>query len=159
MVAISVSLLATFIAYLAVRYQVLSLCQSQVSEKAKECNKNINPTTQGVIETPQNISHIVSTIITTEQLINRTIGKRFYFLITKASLIDQLYLQLHTSIIDYIIRNTITKTFAEGQVKYHIMLQLDYCNKLFKKSSEKYGNATPEEINKKLKEYKRNINV
>ena len=153
--AISISLVATLIAYFAVRYQVLALCQTQISDKAKECNKNINIETQRIIETSHNISHVVSTIITTEQLVNRIIGKRFYLFITKASLIEQLYLQLHTSIIEYIIKNTITSTFEEGQVKYHLELQLDYCNRLFKKSIQKYNNATPREINDKLEEYKK----
>jgi hypothetical protein len=159
LLAIFISFLAIVMAYFAVRYQVLSLCQSQISDKAKDCNKNIDNATQRIIETPQNISHVVSTIITTEQLIDRIIGKRVYLFITKASLIEQLYLQLHTSIIEYIKKNTITETFKEGQVKYHIGLQLDYCKRLFEKAIQKYGNATPKEINDKIEEYKRKTKI
>jgi hypothetical protein len=156
LVPIFVSLIAVAIAYFAARFQGLSLIQNQIANKAKECNENIDKNTQRILNMPQNISHIVSTIINTEKLIDRIIKRKgTFFFFKKTSLIDQLYLQLHTSIIDYISQNTITPDFEEGQVKFHIKLQLDYCHRLFSSSIKEYGNATPKEIKKKLNEYKK----
>jgi len=155
--AILISIVAAFIAFIGVRSQIISLIKNQLADKARECNKNINAETHRIIETPQNISHVVSTIITGKLLLDRVIkNSRVFFLfgLGKQSLIDQFYFQLHTSIIEYIIANTITPTFEEGQVKEHIKFQLNYCNKLFGESIKNYGNATPKEIQDQLTKYK-----
>jgi len=156
--AIIISIIATIIAYLAARFQILSLLQNQLADKAKECNTNLDPETHMIIIKLQNISHVVSTIITTEYLIERVLKQGRLLLIRKQSLIDQFYLQLHTSIIDYIRKNKITPAFEDGIVKYHVELQLEHCHNLFTRSIEKYGNATPKEINDKLEAFKKNNN-
>ena len=155
--AIFISIVAVVLTSLGVRFQILSMLKNQLANKAAECNKNINQETHAIIENTQNISHVVSLIITGELLVNRVFkSSRFFFPFGygKQSLMDQFYFQLHTSIVEYIIKNQITSTFKEDRVKYHITLQLNYCHKLFKKSTEKYGNATPKEIQDKLKDYK-----
>lgn len=151
---IIVAIMAAGIAFLSARFQAISLLQTQITEKAKECNSNIDPITHEIILYPQNISNVVSAIITTEQLIDKVIKGASFLFLSKQSLIDQFYLQLHTSIIEYIKKNEITPSFEDNIIKYHIELQLKYCNELFNKSIEKYGNATPKVITEQLNAYK-----
>ncbi len=156
---IIISAIALFVAFINVRFQMISLIQRQLADKAKDCNDNINSETQQIIDTPQTKSKIVSSIVTANLLINRLTKSNclfFPFGFGKQSLIDQFYLQLHTSIIEYIIagNNRNSPDIVEGQIDYHIGLQLNYCNKLFCNSIKKFGNATPREIEIELNKFK-----
>jgi len=153
-----VSVIAVFISFINFRFQLISLVQKQLTDKANLCNENIDKETQRILDTPHNISKIVSSIITAKFLVERLTEKKvrmifFPFGYGRQSLIDHFYLQLHSSIIDYIMKNTITPSFQEGRVKFHLKLQLDYCSRFFIKSISKYGNATPKEIQDELDKY------
>ena len=156
-VAIFISLLALFISYINVRYQKISLIQKQLANKAKDCNDNIDPITQGLIITNQNKSKVVSAIITAYSLVERQTKNWLFFPFGygKQSLIDQFYLQLHTSIVDYIKNYSKSENseIVDGQVEFHIGLQSEYCHKIFAKSIISYRNATPDEIEEKLRQY------
>lgn len=147
-IPIIISAIAACIALFGLRFQMFSLIKNQLAEKARECNKNIDPETQAIIGKHQNISLVVSSIITGKLLIDKTF---FIFPYEKQSLIDQFYLQLHTSIIEYIKANTVTTAFGEGIVYYTLVAQLDYCHVMFSNSIKKFGNALPKEIEDKLK--------
>jgi hypothetical protein len=97
--ALIVALLAL---YIPTRYQIVSLINAQLSDKAKECNSNLDPNNLSYIP-PQNdkVSGILSAIITAEELLNYKLYlKKSPYLIKLdvQSLIDQFYLQLHTTI-------------------------------------------------------------
>jgi hypothetical protein len=51
------------------------------------------------------------------------------------------------------VDNSIKNNYDMDQI-YHIMEQIKYCNKWFKKSYKTYGNATPIELQKKIKDFK-----
>ncbi|MFA6667665.1 MAG: hypothetical protein WCS51_04890 [Bacilli bacterium] len=101
-VAIFIALIALIVSYKATRYQIISLLNAQLADKAKDCNSNLNRNDLSKIPTKNDkVSWIVSSIITAEEIINYQVDhKKSFFMIRYniQSLIDQFYLQLHTTI-------------------------------------------------------------
>jgi len=95
-------IIALFVGYLTTRYQIISLINSQLADKAKECNSNLDKNDlSGMPKSNDKVSWIVSSIITAEEIINYQVSfKRSIFLLGYdiQELIDQFYLQLHTTI-------------------------------------------------------------
>ncbi len=101
-VPIIIAIIALIVSYRATRYQIISLLNAQLADKAKDCNSNLddNDLSNMPIKNDK-VSWIVSSIITAEEIINYQIYyKTSFFMIgyDVQSLIDQFYLQLHTTI-------------------------------------------------------------
>ena len=65
-----VSILALLIAIFGFRFQIISMINKHLTEMASLCNSNIDTKTKAIIETTQNVSHLISTIIATKQLLD-----------------------------------------------------------------------------------------
>ncbi|WP_426669942.1 hypothetical protein ACPPVU_01610 [Mucilaginibacter sp. McL0603] len=100
--ALVVAIIALFVGYRAIRYQIISLINAQLADKAKDCNTNLDSNNYG--DAPKQldkISGILSSIITAEELLNYQVNLKkniFILHLDVQSLIDQFYLQLHTTI-------------------------------------------------------------
>lgn len=95
-----IAILAFIATILCVRYQIITLINTQLGDKARECNKNLDINSQ-VPKEADKTSGIVSAILDAERLLDYQIKCKKYHilvLINKQSLIDQFYFQLHTSI-------------------------------------------------------------
>lgn len=172
LVGVAISLIGL---YLNLRSQTLSSLNSKLSEMAKECYRDIEldketdekgktiPPTHAIIETIQNISHTVSTIIFARQYLNNRINKNIAFVlwINKRSCIDKFFIQLHSSTIDFIMNKGRHKVYiSKNKDKdidqlYHIMVQVIYCKEWFERSYKKLGNATPTRLQKKIGLFKK----
>lgn len=78
MIALFIGFIASLLAYYGIKYQIISLIHSQLSEKAKETNGYLNSNNKMPNE-PENISGIVSTIITAKQILDYQCGKNIGF--------------------------------------------------------------------------------
>lgn len=158
LITVIISLIALRVAYGSYRASKrnsrtaqIAIIQGRLSEKAKEINlQDINPNDHRIWEEKDaSISHVVSNIITAKLLIDEAINSSDGYLKEedKQLLFDQFYLQLHTSIIEYIWENKITESFPKAwRGTFHIAKQLSYCSELFIPSYNKYGNASPPSI-------------
>lgn len=95
----------------AIRYQLISLLNAQLSDKAKECNNNLMADNMSKIPTENDkISGIISSIITAEEILNYNVykvRKNILWKINDQILIDQFYLQLHTTIREFLMKENI----------------------------------------------------
>ncbi len=97
--------LTILVAFITFINQTEILILNQLSEKSKECNESISQTQFQVI--PNNLiqnTNILSAIITAIQLLDYNLNRKWYLklFISRESCLDQFYLQLHTSIRNYI---------------------------------------------------------
>lgn len=110
-----VAVLALIASIISIRYQIISLIQTQLADKARECNTFLDNNNQILIES-SSISGILSSAITARQLLNYQLkSKRYYILLflNKQKLVNQFYLQLHTS-----IRELLNKpALQDGEIK------------------------------------------
>jgi len=101
-IALIIAIFALFISYKAIRYQIISLLNVQLSDKAKYCNDNLDKNNLSKMPTQiDKFSGILSAIITAEELFNYQFCYKksiFLWFFDCQSLIDQFYLQLHTTI-------------------------------------------------------------
>jgi len=101
-IVLCIALITLFVSYRAIRYQIISLINVQLADKAKQCNSNLDP--KDLSKPPKKndkVSGTVSSIITAEEIINyQACLKKSIFIrgFDLQSLIDQFYLQLHTTI-------------------------------------------------------------
>lgn len=101
-IALFVALIALCVSYMTMRYQIIGLISSQMADKAKECNSNVDPLDNS--KPPRSndkLSGLLSAIITCEELINYEIYKRgsiFLWRLNVDWLVDKFYLQLHTTV-------------------------------------------------------------
>ncbi len=103
--SISIACLALLATLLAVRYQIITIINSQMLEKAKECNSNLDENGKLDEANSSKVSGVVSAIITARQLLDLQLRcKKYHILLfTKRQyFVDQFYLQLHTSIREWI---------------------------------------------------------
>ncbi len=106
-----IAILAVVATLLCVRYQIFTMINTQLSEKARECNQFL--TNNQLSFEARKISGIVTSIITAQRLLDHHIKFKKYHilvLINRQSFIDQFYLQLHTTIHDWIKRNEFDKS-------------------------------------------------
>ncbi|MCK9484094.1 MAG: hypothetical protein M0R34_07000 [Candidatus Marinimicrobia bacterium] len=101
-VAIIIALIALIFSFRAIRFQIISLLNSQLAYKARDCNSNLdsNDLSKMPIKNDK-VSWIVSSIITAEEIIfYQKFHKKNVFIRVSdiQSLIDHFYLQLHTTI-------------------------------------------------------------
>ena len=139
---------------MAIRYQIISLINAQLADKAKECNSNLD--LQDLSKPPKSndkVSGFLSAIITAEELLNyQAHHKKSLFLwkLDTIALIDQFYLQLHTTIREFMKKDTI----IEADLKKNS--QLDVFKKQFERSKEFLNFAIEKNRNgefEKLHEY------
>jgi hypothetical protein len=101
-IALLVAVFALIVSYVAIRYQIISLINAQLGDKAKECNGNLSPLDLSKPpRTNDKVSGLLSSIITAEELLNYQVYHKkniFLWRLDLQSLIDQFYLQLHTTI-------------------------------------------------------------
>jgi hypothetical protein len=103
-IGLIVALLALLVAISGVRYQLITMINSQLADKAKECNGNLNSNDQPDWHANK-LSGLVSSIITTKQLLDSHFENKFLralLLNDKQIFINQFYLQLHTSVIEFL---------------------------------------------------------
>lgn len=110
-IALFVAVIALFLSYMAMRYQIIGLISSQIADKAKECNSNLDPLNNSEVpKSNDKFSGILSAIITCEELINYEVYKKrsiFLWKLQTDSLVDKFYLQLHTTIRFFLEKETI----------------------------------------------------
>ena len=97
---ILIAVLALLVAIISIRYQIIALIQNQLADKARECNRFLDSNGQ-ISKESANLSGIISSAITARQLLEYQLkSKRYSILLflNRKALIDQFYLQLHTSI-------------------------------------------------------------
>lgn len=101
-VALIAVIIAMFVGFITTRYQIISLLNTQLADKAKDCNSNLNHNDLSKMPKQNDkVSWIVSSIITAEEIINYQLyySKRFFLVgYNIQELIDEFYLQLHTTI-------------------------------------------------------------
>ena len=106
-----IALMAAIATLLSVRFQIFTMINTQLSDKAKECNQYLMGNCQLSMEVHK-ISGIVSAIITAKQLLNHHLKNKQYHIlvgINKQSFIEQFYLQLNTTIQGWIKSNEFDK--------------------------------------------------
>jgi len=125
----SLALIATFV---SIRYQLIGLILNQLAQKAIECNSNLNDENQ-VPEEADKASGIVTSILKAEEIIKLHKRKRPLLLafLRRKYLVDQFYLQLHTSIIELIFTigrfvNIKTKTSPDESINEKIKIDIQY---------------------------------
>ena len=98
-IALIIAFVGLLIACRTIRYQIISIILVMFTEKAKECNGNLNADFSFPKEFPK-ISGVMFSIITAKQLFDMLVEKYKFWLPCKRKqyLIDMLFLQLHTSI-------------------------------------------------------------
>ena len=107
--ALVVAVFALVATLFSIRYQIISLIQTQLADKARECNRYLDSNSQIPFQADR-ISGIVSSARTAKELLNyQLVFKRYHIIafLNKQSLIDQFYLQLHTSIRQWIEKDTL----------------------------------------------------
>lgn len=128
-IALIAALIALLLSYKAVHYQIISLLNAQLADKAKDCNSNLEPNDSSRIPKQNDkVSGIVSSIITAEELINYQVCLKksiFSRNLDLQSLIDQFYLQLHTTIRVFLQKGNLDKADIENEEQYKI-LQTQY---------------------------------
>jgi len=136
-----IAFVALFVGFISIRIQIVASIQNQILDKADECNKFIDPITQAAPVNTRGVSAVVSNILFTEALVNLRFRNNFFILwsIGKRACIDLFYLQLHTSIIDFIARNDVgAGVIDEDSLKPKIVEQLNGRNLFLSKSINKY---------------------
>jgi hypothetical protein len=104
-----VAVFALVAALASIRYQIISLIQTQLADKARECNRYLDNNSQIPVQADK-VSGIVSSARTAKELLHyQLVFKRYYILafLNKQGLIDQFYLQLHTSIRQWIEKDSL----------------------------------------------------
>jgi predicted ATPase with chaperone activity len=131
-----VAIVALLVAFIALRYQIITLILSQFTEKAKECNKYLNANLQ-LDNNIKSVSGVLSSIITAKQILD--IHRKKYLiwllLIRKQTLIDVFHLQLHTSIRSWIGEMEYSELSFSNKI---IEQQLKDSKIFLKKSIKKY---------------------
>ena len=94
-VAIFIALLSV---YLSIRFHLIAIIYTQINIKAAECNSYIDK--QNPEKLPQNegqLSGIVSSIITMNELLDIELECKSFLLISKLKILRVFHLQLHTT--------------------------------------------------------------
>lgn len=105
---IIIACVATWIAFINARFQIVMLILNQLSDKAKQTNEHLNKEKMKIhFNIKSNVSGFISSIVTAEQLLNYNFKEHWFLLLGagKQGFIDQFYLQLHTSIRQYVGRD------------------------------------------------------
>lgn len=132
--AIIIAIIALIVSCGATRYQIISLLNAQLADKAKDCNSNLNH--ENLSKMPienDKVSWIVSSIITAEEIVNYQVYfKKSCFMkgYNIQSLIDQFYLQLHTTIRKFLQKGHFDSKDLEDNS------QFDAINKQYTRSTE-----------------------
>jgi hypothetical protein len=107
-VALVVAVIALIVGVYAIRYQIIALLSAQLADKAKESNEKLMPGGLSIMPPYEgSISTILSSIITAEEILNYQVYKNKYSFLSLnvQSLVDQFYLQLHTTIREFIAKD------------------------------------------------------
>lgn len=117
-IALFVACVALFVSYMAMRYQIIGLISTQMADKAKDCNSNLDPLNfSNIPKSNDKFSGLLSAIITCEELINYEIYKQgsiFLWKLDVESLVDKFYLQLHTTVRVFLEKETINSEDLEN---------------------------------------------
>ena len=108
--ALTIASLALMVAISSIRYQIISMINMQLADKAKECNNYLD-TNAMPPKSAHKVSGIVSSIITADELLDHHLKFKKYtvlIFLNKQSLLEQFYLQLHTSIREYLKKKSLT---------------------------------------------------
>jgi hypothetical protein len=108
--ALIIGFLALIVAISSIRYQIITMINAQLADKAKECNSYLEANAM-VPKSAHKVSGIVSAIITAEELLDEQLNFKKYtilILLNKQSILKQFYLQLHTSIRVYLKKKTLS---------------------------------------------------
>jgi len=114
-----IAIAAVVISYISIRYQNISLINSQLTKKAESCNSNLN--SNDLSKIPKNnakFSGILSSIIVAEEILNSKTDSFFLIFCNFQSLIDQFYLQLHTTIRVFLQKGRISKEDIENDNQF-----------------------------------------
>ena len=127
-----IALTAIIVSVLAIRYQIVTLIASQLSDKARETNSYLDQN-YNIPETASGYSSVYSSIITAKQILDLHSSKYRLLCIalSKQYLIDQYYLQLHTT-----VRQTVQKENSPGE-RFDPVLQRQHqcCNNFLEASA------------------------
>jgi hypothetical protein len=137
-----VSITAVIATYITLRYQVFSMINTQFADKAREANANLN--SRGELSADLScISGILSAIITARQLFNYHLnhkGKNILIRVNKQAFFDQFYLQLGTSIREYLQADKFNPdniTIPTPKIDNLMKDQFASCKEFLKNSIEK----------------------
>lgn len=136
-IALFVGFFATLLAYYGIKYQIISLIHSQLSEKARETNAYLDSNSK-LPKEPEKISCIVSTIITAKQILNYQWEKYWFLNILtyrKQAFIDVFHLQLHVSIRNYFEKY---KESSYEKINPIVDSQIRECYKFLKEAIKKW---------------------
>ncbi|WP_291122934.1 hypothetical protein [Flavobacterium sp. UBA6046] len=141
-IVISVSAvgIALYVGYYTISLQVVTAIQDKLTNKAKECNRFINPIDQRFPLQTQDVSAVVSSILYAKHILDLQFQtyKTFLRYHEKQEFIDLFYLELHTSISEYTHRNQIELIPDNATLRPIINQQLNECHDLLEASDLKF---------------------
>jgi len=125
--AVIISILALYLSYLSHKSIVNTNIENQLTIKAQECNKYVNPLTLGPPDKTEHISAVLTNIIYSKKIL-----KMFYknhglslFSCDEYDFIRFLYFQLHTSNIE-LVKNELPANI-DNNLRHIIELQHREC--------------------------------
>jgi len=139
-IAIVISAIALFVGYYTIRLQVISAIEKILKDKAIECNKYIIAVNQKFPLETHFTSAIVSSILYASHLLDLqfTTYKAFLWMRKKQEFIDIFYLELHTSISEYVHRNQLELVPDDIDLRPIIKRQLQDAHNFLEKSDLKF---------------------
>ncbi|MCK4346705.1 MAG: hypothetical protein KAX05_15585 [Bacteroidales bacterium] len=150
-VAFAVGLISLIVARKSIRKQTTSLIQSQLSEKANQCNQYLNPMNLSNIPNEiDKVSGILSSIITAEEILFLQTHFKKNRLNWKPKLepiVDVFYLQLHTTIRVFFKNDNLENSKLSEVMKNSILqTQFQRCKEFLNKSITKSRNREFEKL-------------
>jgi len=135
---------AVLVGYHTIQLQIVAAIQSQLTNKAKEANKYIVEKDQRFPMETHNVSAIVSSILHAGYILDLQFSTYKFFLIKrkKQQFIDLFYLELHTSVGEYIQRNQLELVLNDTTLASIIKEQLNDCHNFLKYSNLRFRYAS-----------------
>lgn len=112
LVSLLIAIIAFFVAFSSVRFQIVTLINSQLADRAKMCNEQLTDSNKSYIPKENDkVSGILSSIITAEEILNSYLSSKNFFLwkIDSQIIIDHFYLQLHTTVRLFVEKEKLTE--------------------------------------------------
>lgn len=132
--------IALYVGYYTIRLQVISAIENKLTNKAKECNKYIISVDQRFPLETHSASAIISSILYASHILDLQFNTYNVFLwkSKQQGFKDVFYLELHTSISEYVHRNQLELVPDDLTLRPIIKRQLQEAHDFLEKSDLKF---------------------